>query len=328
MGHITLDDIAEDLGISKTTVSRAMSGKGRISEKTRQKVRDYAKAQGYRPNVQARGLAQQRTYNIAVVSPQDSCVSELAFFHRCLVGITGGAEKKGYNVIITVEHGNRTDELEQIVENSKADGVILARTYYDDRRIEYLKNSGVPYVVIGTSQDEDSVQVDNDNAGGSYEMTRILLEHGVKFPALIGGDSELLVTTQRYTGFKKALDSAGIENPFYFPNSLDEKVVQSDIDISLRRGVDAFVCMDEEISLLTLTVLGRKGIAVPEKISVASLYDSAILTDGGRSVSAVAYDEVHLGRTAANTLIKIINKEEVTDIAANRFTINLRGTTK
>lgn len=328
MGHITLDDIAADLGVSKTTVSRAMSGKGRISEKTRQRIREYASSQGYRPNVQARGLAQQRTYNIAVVSPQDSNVSELAFFHRCLVGITEDAEREGYNVIITVDRGNRTDELEQIVENSKADGVILTRTYYDDRRIEYLKSMDVPYLVIGSTQDEDSVQVDNDNAGGSYEMTRLLISRGATFPALIGGDSELLVTTQRYEGFKKAIDEKKIKDPLYFPNSMTARVVTSDIDISLKRGVDCLICMDEEITLMTLDVLREKGIMVPEEMSVASLYDSSVLDDGGRSVTAVAYDEIYLGQTAAATLIRIINQEEITDIAANSFAIRLRDTTR
>ncbi|MBQ1843150.1 MAG: LacI family DNA-binding transcriptional regulator [Lachnospiraceae bacterium] len=328
MGHITLDDIAADLGVSKTTVSRAMSGKGRISEKTRQRIKDYAREKGYRPNVQARGLAQQRTYNIAVVSPQDSCVSELTFFHKCLVGITDGAEKEGYNVIITVERGNRTDELEQIVENSKADGVILTRTFYDDRRIEYLKSSDIPYVVIGSTQDGDSVRVDNDNYGGSYEMTKRLIEHGVKYPALIGGDPELLVTTQRHDGFMKAVDEAGIEGVLYFPGSLDDGIVTSDIDISMKRDVDCFICMDEEITLMTLAALRTRGIPVPEQISVASLYDSALLTNGDRSVSAVAYDEMYLGQAAAGTLIRLINNETVADMTSNSFAIKLRDTTR
>lgn len=328
MGNITIDDIAEDLGVSKTTVSRAMSGKGRISESTRQKIREYAAQKGYKPNVQARGLAQRRTYNIAVVSPQDSCVSELTFFHKCLVGITDEAEKRGYNVIITVERGNRTNELMQIVGNSKADGVILTRTYYDDRRIDYLRSSDIPYVVIGSTQDGDSVQVDNDNFGGSYEMTRILIEHGAKYPALIGGDSDLTVTTQRYDGYMKAVNEAGIKDIMYFPNSLEDKVITSDIDISLRRGVDCFICMDEEITLMTMAGLREKGIKIPEQMPVASLYDSAVLTNGDRSVSAVAYDEKYLGETAAETLIHLINNEQVTDIAPNSYTIKLRDTTR
>ncbi|MCI6649047.1 MAG: LacI family DNA-binding transcriptional regulator, partial [Lachnospiraceae bacterium] len=68
MDKITIDDIARALGVSKTTVSRALSGKGRISDSTKKRVMEYAREHDYKPNVMARGLAQSRTYNIAVVT--------------------------------------------------------------------------------------------------------------------------------------------------------------------------------------------------------------------------------------------------------------------
>ena len=99
---MTIDDIAKALGISKTTVSRAISGKGRIGNATRERVLTYIEEHDYRPNVIARGLAQQRTYNIAVVWPMEADLIDMPFFQKVLVGIAevypsglAGADKVG-----------------------------------------------------------------------------------------------------------------------------------------------------------------------------------------------------------------------------------------
>ena len=90
----TIDDIAEELKISKTTVSRAISGKGRISEETRAKVMAYIEKAGYKPNAIARGLAKNRTYNIGFAVPGDYGLVDLPFFQNCLWGIcTYAAER-------------------------------------------------------------------------------------------------------------------------------------------------------------------------------------------------------------------------------------------
>ena len=77
---MTIDDIAADLGVSKTTVSRAISGKGRIGRETRERVQEYIQEHNYKPNVIAKSLAQQRTYNIVVAWPGDPGIAELPFF--------------------------------------------------------------------------------------------------------------------------------------------------------------------------------------------------------------------------------------------------------
>ena len=80
----TIEDIARELGVSKTTVSRAISGKGRISQATRDRVRAFIKEHDYRPNVVAKGLAQRKTYNIALLMPKDYVATEFLFFKDLL----------------------------------------------------------------------------------------------------------------------------------------------------------------------------------------------------------------------------------------------------
>ena len=83
---ITISDVAEALGVSKTTVSRAISGKGRIGEATRQKVLAYIEEHDYKPNVIARGLAQSKTFNLCVVMPEDYALVDLPFFQEVITG--------------------------------------------------------------------------------------------------------------------------------------------------------------------------------------------------------------------------------------------------
>ena len=85
--NITISDVAEALGVSKTTVSRAISGKGRIGEATRQRILEYIEEHDYKPNVIAKGLAQSRTYNICVVMPGNYSLVDLPFFQEIIMGI-------------------------------------------------------------------------------------------------------------------------------------------------------------------------------------------------------------------------------------------------
>ena len=98
----TIDDVAKELGISKTTVSRALSGKGRISRETTQRVKEFIDTHNYSPNVMARGLAQSKTYNIALVLPADYGENEVAFFRECMNGICKMAGRNNYDVIISM----------------------------------------------------------------------------------------------------------------------------------------------------------------------------------------------------------------------------------
>ena len=149
--NITIANIAEELGISKTTVSRAISGKGRISEATRQRVREYMEENNYKPNVIAQGLAKSKTYNIGVVMPSDYGLEEMSYFQNCLVGLQEMASIYEYDIILTVCNNNDLGQLKRIISNGKVDGVILMRTLIEDEAVKLLLEQEFPFVVIGMS---------------------------------------------------------------------------------------------------------------------------------------------------------------------------------
>ena len=110
----TIEDIARELGVSKTTVSRAISGKGRISQATRDRVRAFIKEHDYRPNVVAKGLAQRKTYNIALLMPKDYVATEFLFFKDCMNGICEMASSYDYDIIISMIDGADVSQIQRL----------------------------------------------------------------------------------------------------------------------------------------------------------------------------------------------------------------------
>ena len=168
---ITIDDVAKALGISKTTVSRAISGKGRVGSQTRDKVMEFIEKHNYRPNVSAKALASQRTYNIGVVWPDDYNAVDLPFFQRCMIGMTEATSSVGVDILVSLIAGDDISGLKRLVENRKVDGIILTRTLVEDQPAAYLKGCGLPFVVVGKSNDPEIISVENDNFGACRELT-------------------------------------------------------------------------------------------------------------------------------------------------------------
>ena len=171
----TIDDIARELGVSKTTVSRAISGKGRIGQATRDRVLAFIKEHDYRPNVVARGLAQRKTYNIALLMPKDYVATEFLFFKDCMNGICEIASAHDYDIIISMVDGEDVSQIERLEANRKVDGIIVSRAVVSSRIQKYLKTCREPFVLIGPTNEPDVPFVDNKNQEAGKELTSIML---------------------------------------------------------------------------------------------------------------------------------------------------------
>ena len=109
---ISIDEVAKALGVSKTTVSRALSGKGRISEATRGRVRDYIAQAGAEPAVRAQPTARE-THNLTMVIPSDFVHLDLPFLRKCMGGICTAAAQRGYDLLLCYVSGADTNQLER-----------------------------------------------------------------------------------------------------------------------------------------------------------------------------------------------------------------------
>ncbi len=172
---MTINDVAEALGVSVSTVSRAISGKGRIGEATRRRVLDFIEEIGYHPNGIAKSLAQSRTHNIAIIIPDVKSVVAVPFFYLCMCGVNEVAQARGYDMFVVSTNGKDTSHLERLINENKVDGMILGSTYKKDVFAAFLKEKGLPFVTIGSLDDDEVVQVDHDNEGACRDLTAILL---------------------------------------------------------------------------------------------------------------------------------------------------------
>lgn len=311
--RITIDQVAEALGVSKTTVSRAISGKGRIGEATRQRVLEYIEKCDYTPSIIARGLAQSKTFNIGVVMPEDYQLSDLSFFQRALVGIQQFAGERDYDILLCISKEEDCGDLIRILTNQKVDGVILLRTYRKDRQIEVLQEKGIPFVAVGDTDYPGVYQVDHDQRTACCELTGHLLSRFSSRIALMGGRESLMITRKRLEGFcdayresKKTLS----ENLIYL--NLESKLAADQaVETVLDKQVDGLICMDDVICNWVVQKLRQEQKMIPEDVWVASFYNSWVLENMLPAITAISFDAKELGKEACRKLFHLLNEEEV-----------------
>ena len=187
---MTIEQVAAALGVSKTTVSRALSGKGRISEETRARVYAYIGMGNARSEPAPVQITPKlRTNNIAMVMPQRFITLDLPFLRKCMGGICTMADQRGYDMLVCYSSYTEYTQLQRQLASHKVDGVILTYAMADDPCVDLLRQYDVPFVLIGRSEDKTIPQADNDQVAAACEMTRILLQMGAKRIALLVGST-------------------------------------------------------------------------------------------------------------------------------------------
>ena len=330
--NLTINDIADALGVSKTTVSRAISGKGRIGEETRARVLEYIEAHNYRPNVIAKGLAQSRTYNIGLVIPGDYNIVELPFFQNCMLGISKIASSLDYDVLVSIVTAEDISQLQRVAVNHKVDGFILTRTLVEDAPAEYLKKTGIPFVTIGCTEDDSVVWIDSDHRKACRELTGLLLAREGGKIALIGGSRAHMVYRYRVQGFLDACREyadreSAMPEKYVFSDVEGMEAVEGIVEKLLRDGVRCIVSTDDYLCGCVLNSLQQRKIKVPGQVRVASFYDSSFLENYMPSVTSIQFDIEELGKTTCRTLLKMIDGGTVPGKSLLGYRISMRDST-
>ena len=312
----TLKQIASELNVSVSTVSKALNGSPEISEPTKIKIKEYAKLRNYKPNVIGLNLKSRKTKTIGVIIPNILN----PFFAKVFSGIEKAAEERGYNVLTCISNESLEKERNtlDLLSNGTIDGFILAiseeaQKAGDFNHIKKIITEGTPVVMFDRVANEvecDKVIV--DDLESAIHATEHLLKTGCKRIALISSIDNLSVGKLRAKGFYEAIekhDSKVIEELVLLSNSPD------DLDGKLSKLIselkpDGIFALDEHASVSAMKMGITLGYKIPDKLSIIGFADGVWSRRLTPSLSTVSQHGPQIGEAAAKLLIARLESPE------------------
>ena len=314
----TLKQIAKELDVSVSTVSKALNDSPEISEQTKTRIKEYAKLKNYKPNVIGLNLKNRKTKTIGVIIPNilDS------FFAKVFSGIEKVADAKGYNVIMCISNESLEKEVRIIdmLSNGTIDGFILSISEEAQKLKEYnhLKdviNEGTPIVMFDRIVDEvacDKVIVDDFDS--ALNATQHLINTGCKNIALFSSVDNLSVGKLRAEGYLQALKNNNIIiNPDLIIRTDSESDLKNKIETVFDTNkIDGIFAVVENDSVAALRISQKKGYKVPEEVSIIGFADGILASRRlSPSLSTLSQYGVEIGEAAAKLMIdRLESKEE------------------
>lgn len=319
---ITIKDIAKALGLSTSTISRALRGSHEISQETKRMVMEYAERFNYRPNPIALSLKERRSRSIGVV------VCEIAnnFFSQAINGIESIAYNRGYHVIISQSHESYDREIvnAEHLSSRSVDGLLVSLSTETDNvdHFKKLHEKGLPIVFFDRVTDEiNTFKVVADNYKGSYDAIVHLIRSGFKRIAHLASSPHLSISVERMEGYKAALTDNNIPiNDSYIKHTNHGGMIIAEIEdaikdlMQMKQRPDAIFCAGDRLTISCLTALKELGIKIPTDIGVVGFTNSALVALIEPSLTAVKQPAFEMGQIATELLIKLIEaKRPITE---------------
>jgi DNA-binding LacI/PurR family transcriptional regulator len=319
---VTIKDIAKALGLSTSTVSRALRDSYEISPETKKLVLEYAQKINYHPNPIALSLKERRSRSIGVIV----CEIANSFFSQAINGIESIAYNHGYNVIIaqSMESFDREMLNLQYLTSRSIDGLIVSVST-ETKDFSYLKElheRGMPIVFFDRIVAEiETHKVIVDNYKGAYDATAHLISNGYKRIATLSNAAGLSIAKERLAGYKAALSDNGIE--------IDESLIKycghggmisSEVEdavkelLQLKQRPDAIFASADKLTTGCLRILKTKGILVPDEIALVGFSNSELTELIDPPLSIIKQPAFEMGEVSTKLLLQLIeSKRPVTD---------------
>lgn len=305
-------EIANELGISKVSVSKALNDKEGVSEELRRKVKETAESMGYRINNSARSLKTDRQYNIGILIAEKFVMDMEAYYFSVSGEIIKKLDTYGMSGIMEIISAKTEKEgqLPRVYNEKKVDGIIVLGQL-SNRYLEELEHISIPLIYFDfyiQPSNIDSVVADNFFSG--YKLTDLLIEKGHRNIAFVGSIKATSSIQDRYLGYYKAL----IENNIplrldYVINDRDEegKFIELQIPKDLPT---AFVCNCDRIAFTLINELKSRQISVPEQCSVVGFDNALFSTISTPQITTVDNNIEKMVSTAVKVITKKINNPQ------------------
>lgn len=314
---VTLKDIARDLNLSPSTVSRALNGYPSLSEETIQLVKEYAEKHNYTPNTMAVNFRKNRTSILGMIVPE--IVHH--FFSTTISGALETAKKHGYSVLLVQSYDHLKDEIlaSQYLLGMGVDGLLISvsnETKEADHLLAFL-DEGKPVVQFDKVTDLlQGPKIEVDDFQGAYQAVTHLIRQGYRKIAHLSGRMEVKNAMERYLGYKKALEDHGLE--------FRESLVKNCFDISQQEGFqftqelmesgekpDALFCITDLVALGAMNYLKSKKIEIPDSIGLVGFSNWMLSEYTSPSLSSVDQFGYRMGSKAAELLIDLLKNQDL-----------------
>jgi LacI family transcriptional regulator len=323
---ITIKDIAKALGLSTSTVSRALRNSYEINPETKKLVMEYAERMNYRPNPIALSLRDSKSKSIGVIIP------EIAnhFFSQLINGIESIAYNLGYHVVIFQSHESYEREVANTnyLVSRKVDGLLISLSSLTTNLFHFqdLMERGLPIVFLDRVPNAiETHKVVVDNFAGSYEATEHLIKTGRKRIAHLTSPIYLSITTERLAGYKQALEDYGL--PFdesyvkycYHGGKVaeeNEAAVQEMLEMP--EPPDAIFTASDRLTTGCMSVFQKHNIKVPEQIAIVGFTNISVAELLNPPLTAVVQPAMEMGQQAVELLIRLIEHPQKTDVFETR----------
>lgn len=316
--EVTLKQIAEALGVSAMTVSRALNDKDNVDDKTRKKIVDKAHEMGYTPNHVAKSLVSSKTYTIGVVIPEITH----AFFPEVVRGIEEVTYASDYHLFLinANEDFEREKKAIRALRSKRVDGILISssRTVENDAFYKNLVNTDLDIVFFDRcveNVDASCVRV-NDRASAAYITNHLIEEHNYTRLAHLSGPREVSIGKKRMLGFRDSLEENGLEiNEDWiitsgFREEEGRKAMKELLSKCTNEYPEAVVCVNDPAAIGAMRAIEEAGLSIPDDIAITGFTDdirAPLLNTPLTTVHQPAYE---VGKRAAKKLLDTINNPD------------------
>ncbi|MBW0178505.1 LacI family DNA-binding transcriptional regulator [Sediminibacterium sp.] len=310
---LTIKDIAIELGISISTVSRALRGQPDVNAETRKAVVDLAEKLDYQPNKAALSLLNKHTNTIGVLVPNLDY-----FFATAIKGIDEAALEAGYTVMVCQSNESYGKELintKRLLE-SRVDGFIISVSS-DTKIVDHFKkiqDKGIPMVFFDRDVNElQAPKILLNNFEGGYIATKHLINKGYSKIAFLGGPERMSISNQRFEGYKSALKEAGIKFNVKFVEHGDFNqeyaYVNTNELLRAKQKPDAIFAMSDRLAIGAMQSIKKHGLRIPDDIGLIGFNNEPITNLLSPSISTIDQPAFEMGKTAARLFIEMMNND-------------------
>ncbi|GGK79076.1 LacI family DNA-binding transcriptional regulator [Rufibacter glacialis] len=324
---ITIYDIARELNLSPTTVSRALNDHPAVNQKTKQRISEAAARMGYRSNLFASNLRKQHTNTIGVIVPRLNS----PFMSSVLSGMEKVANDAGYNLIISQSLETLQKEIAnaKTMFNSRVDGVLVSLSYETENldHFQSIINKGIPVIFYDRVAEHPScTSIVIDNLQAAYQATSHLIEQGCTNIVHITGNLNRNVYSDRLKGYKYALVDHDLpyDDRNIMINNLSEEAGEEAARkiLAMNPMPDGVFVSNDTCAVSCLKTLKQAGVSVPKDIAIAGFNNDAISRVVEPNLTTVNYPGQEMGEVAVRVLLMQMSGT-VEGIPSN--TINLRS---